>query len=123
MRKNSSIRRIFVASVVCVFQVPLCQTILAQTTVAQDTVESVAQKEVARRQAAMPQGRDAIARGKRAMAHNDFAAAHEEYRTAVTLLPDAVTSGTLHDEALKGFCDSGVKLAERYSSCAAAKSL
>src|ERR1051325_11329569 len=113
MRKTSSIRRIFVAGVVCVFQVPLCQTILAQTTVAQDTVESVAQKEVARRQAAIPQGRDAIARGKRAMAHNDFAAAHEEFRTAVNLLPDAVTSGNLHDEALKGFCDTGVKLAEQ----------
>src|ERR1043166_9559689 len=113
MRKNSSIRRIFVASVVCVFQVPLCQTILAQTTVAQDTVESVAQKEVARRQAAIPQGRDAIARGKRAMAQNDFAAAHEEFRTAVNLLPDSVTSGNLHDDAIKGFCDSGVKLAEQ----------
>src|ERR1051325_384565 len=113
MRKTSSIRRIFVAGVVCVFQVPLCQTILAQTTVAQDTVESVAKKELARRQAAIPQGRDAIARGKRAMAHNDFAAAHEEFRTAVNLLPDAVTSGNLHDDALKGFCDTGVKLAEQ----------
>src|SRR5256712_3410380 len=113
MRKTSIIRRIFVAGVVCVFQVPLSQAILAQTTIAQETVESVAQREVARRQAAVPQGREAIARGKRAMAHNDFAAAHEEFRTAVNLLPDAVTSGNVHDEAIKGFCDTGVKLAEQ----------
>ena len=101
------------ASVVCLLQVPLCQAILAQTPVAQETVESVAQREVARRQAAVPQGREAIAHGKRAMAQNDFAAAHEEFRTAVNLLPDSVTSGNLHDDAIKGFCDSGVKLAEQ----------
>ena len=113
MRKTSIIRRIFVAGVVCAFQVPLGQAILAQTTIAQETVEGVAQREVARRQSAVPQGREAIARGKRAMAHNDFAVAHEEFRTAVNLLPDAVTSGNVHDEAIKGFCDTGVKLAEQ----------
>jgi hypothetical protein len=112
MRKPT-IRRIFVAGFACAFQLSLCETILAQTTIAQEDVQSVAEREVARRQAAVPQGRDAIARGKRAARQNDFGAAHEEFRTAVNLLPDAVTSGNLHDEAVQGFCDSGVKLAEQ----------
>ena len=73
----------------------------------------MAQREVARRQAALPQGREAIARGQHAMAQRDYAAAHEEFRTAVNLLPDAVISAKYHDEAVKGFCDSGVKLAEQ----------
>ena len=47
------------------------------------------------------------------MQEKNFTVAHEEFRTAVRLLPDAVTSGKLHDEALDGFCTSGVKLAEQ----------
>jgi general secretion pathway protein D len=46
------------------------------------------------------------------MKAKDFAAAHEEFRTAVTYLPDAVVSGKAHDEAVEGFCKSGVVLAE-----------
>ena len=61
----------------------------------------------------MPRGEEAIARGRRAMQEKNFTVAHEEFRTAVRLLPDAVTSGKLHDEALDGFCTSGVKLAEQ----------
>jgi general secretion pathway protein D len=76
-------------------------------------VERVAQREIARRQAAIPRGADALARGKRAMLEKNYALAHDEFRTAVRLLPDAVTSGNLHEEALTGFCDSGVKLAEQ----------
>ena len=32
---------------------------------------------------------------------------------AATYLPDAVVSGRSHDEAVKGFCESGIKVAER----------
>jgi len=54
-----------------------------------------------------------LARGKVAMQENNFSVAHEEFRTAVSYLPDAVTSGNSHDEAVDGFCKSGVKLAEQ----------
>jgi general secretion pathway protein D len=88
----------------------ICQLASSRTAVAQN-VERVAQREVARRQAAIPRGADAVARGKRAMLEKNYAVAHDEFRTALRLLPDAVTSGNLHDEAVAGFCESGVKLA------------
>jgi len=46
------------------------------------------------------------------MKAKNYGAAHEEFRTAVTYLPDAVVSGKAHDEAVEGFCKSGVVLAE-----------
>jgi general secretion pathway protein D len=46
------------------------------------------------------------------MKAKDYGAAHEEFRMAVTYLPDAVVSGKAHDEAVEGFCKSGVVLAE-----------
>lgn len=75
--------------------------------------DKAAQREVARRQAVMSQGVEALARAKIAMKENDFTLAHEEFRTAANYLPDAVMSGTAHDEAVDGFCKSGVKLAEQ----------
>jgi general secretion pathway protein D len=90
----------------------ICQFVCSLTALGQN-VERVAQREVARRQAAIPRGADAVARGKRAMIEKNYALAHDEFRTAVRLLPDAVTSGNLHDEAIAGFCDSGVKLGEQ----------
>jgi len=75
--------------------------------------DRIAHREVARRQAALPQGAKALARGKAAMQESNFTVAHEEFRTAVSYLPDAVTSGNSHDEAVDGFCKSGVKLAEQ----------
>ncbi len=77
------------------------------------SVDRIAQQELKRRQAALPRGEAAFVRGKSAMAAKNFTLAHEEFRTAVTLLPDAVTSGKAHDEAVDGFCKSGVKLAEQ----------
>src|SRR5215813_8245471 len=83
-----------------------CVSSLAQTP------DSVAEREVHRRQAGISQGEAALARGQAAMRAKDYAAAHEEFRTAVTYLPDAVVSGKAHDEAVEGFCKSGVVLAE-----------
>jgi general secretion pathway protein D len=74
--------------------------------------ESIAEREVQRRQAGISQGEAALARGQAAMKTKDYAAAHEEFRTAVMYLPDAVVSGKAHDEAVEGFCKSGVVLAE-----------
>lgn len=78
---------------------------------AQD-VERAAQREIARREAGLPQGNEALARGKVAMQEKDWARAHEDFRMAVTYLPDAVVSGNAHEEAVAGFCESGIKLAE-----------
>jgi len=76
------------------------------------TPDSVAEREVHRRQTGISQGEAALARGQAAMKAKDYAAAHEEFRTAVVYLPDAVVSGKAHDEAVEGFCKSGVVLAE-----------
>ena len=101
---------------------PHCTVVLALATVfatwisgrcfAQD-ITHVADREAARRQAALPQGAAALARGKAAMTARNFAVAHEEFRLAVSLLPDAVIGGKAHDEAVSGFCASGIKLAEQ----------
>jgi general secretion pathway protein D len=83
-----------------------CMTGLAQTP------ESAAEREVQRRQSAIPRGEAALAQGKAAMKAKDYALAHEEFKTAVRDLPDAVVSGKSHDQAVEGFCKSGVILAE-----------
>ncbi|CAN5516290.1 hypothetical protein BH18VER1_BH18VER1_01510 [soil metagenome] len=80
---------------------------------AQNAVERAAEREIARREAAIPQGADALARARLAMEAKDYPRAHEEYRMAVAYLPDAVASGKAHDEAVEGFAESGMKLAER----------
>jgi general secretion pathway protein D len=92
--------RIFLLSIFCV-------------TASAQNADRIAQREVARRQAAMPQGAKALARGQAAMQENNFTVAHEEFRNAISYLPDAVTSGNSYDEAVDGFCKSGVKLAEQ----------
>src|SRR5256714_10780876 len=89
------------------FPVVICSTALAQDT------SAVAEREAARRQAALPRGQEALGRAKAAMAEGNFTVAHEEFRLALTFLPDAVISEKSHDEALSGFCASGMKLAEQ----------
>ena len=90
----------------------LSQTLICLTSAAQ-TPEDISQREVRRRQTAVPQGEAALARGDAAMRAKNFALAYEEFKTAVTYLPDAVVSGKAHDKAVKGFCESGVALAEQ----------
>src|SRR6266568_5616365 len=79
---------------------------------AAQTPDSVAQREIQRRQSAIPAGEAALAQGKAAMKAKNYTLANQEFRTAVTYLPDAVVSGKAHDEAVEGFCKSGVILAE-----------
>ena len=100
-------RRFYWSLLICAAQGMLCTTGFSQN------VERISQREIARRQAAMPQGTDALVRGREAMKQKNFTLAHEEYRVAVTFLPDAVVSGARHDEAVAGFCESGVRLAEQ----------
>jgi general secretion pathway protein D len=107
MIKISTILKVLLPSLISISQMALAAASAAQS------VDQVAQREVERRQSALPRGEEALARGKRAMQEKNFTLAHEEFRTAVSLLPDAVTSGKLHDDAVEGFCASGVKLAEQ----------
>jgi type II secretory pathway component GspD/PulD (secretin)/tetratricopeptide (TPR) repeat protein len=88
-----------------------CLSILSASSFAQSS-ETVAEREVQRRQSAIPQGEAALARGKAAMQAKNYTVAHEEFRTAVSYLPDAVVSGKAHDQAVEGFCKTGVTLAE-----------
>jgi general secretion pathway protein D len=76
-------------------------------------VDRISKREIERRQAALPRGAEVLARAQSAMQARNYAVAHEEFRSALELLPDAVTSGKAHDEALTGFCESGVKVAEQ----------
>src|SRR6478609_8635910 len=76
-------------------------------------VRSIADQEVARRQLGIAQAQSALTRGRLAMQAKDFAKAHEEYRLALSYLPDSLVSGKERDEAMRQFCDSGVKLAEQ----------
>ncbi|MFL6584015.1 MAG: Amuc_1098 family type IV pilus outer membrane protein [Chthoniobacterales bacterium] len=94
-----------------ILSVALGAVVLSAGAFAQDA-ERIAEREVARRQAALPSGSAALARGQASMAANNYAQAHEEFRAALLSLPDAVTSGDAHEQALKGFCKSGLKLAE-----------
>jgi general secretion pathway protein D len=89
----------------------ICLSFICVTSFAQ-TPDSVAEREVQRRQATIPQGEAALARGKSAMKAKNYTLAHEEFRTALGYLPDAVVSGKGHDQAVDGFCKSGVALAE-----------
>ena len=104
---KTSIVKVLLPSLIPILQMAFCLTSAAQN------VDQVAEREVERRQAAVPRGEEALARGRRAMQEKNFTFAHEEFRTAVGLLPDTVNSGKAHSQALDGFCDSGVKLAEQ----------
>ena len=76
-------------------------------------VDRISKREVERRQAALPLGAETLARAQAAMHAKNYAVAHDEFRSALNSLPDALTSAKAHDEALAGFCESGVKIAEQ----------
>src|SRR5438093_4200290 len=84
----------------------ICVTAFAQN------ADNIAEREVQRRQAGIPEGEAALARGKSAMKARNYTVAYQEFKTAVAYLPDAVVSGSAHDEAAEGVCKSGTVLAE-----------
>src|SRR5438552_18773265 len=77
------------------------------STVLAQKVDRISKLEIERRQAALPRGVEVLARAQAAMRARNYAVAHEEFRRALELLPDAVTFGEVHDEALTGLCESG----------------
>ena len=79
---------------------------------AQD-VHAIAEREVARRQNGIGKGEAALVQAKVAMEAKDFDRAHEIYRAACDFLPGGTTTGGGHEEAVRGFCESGMKLAEQ----------
>jgi general secretion pathway protein D len=81
---------------------------------AAQNVNRIAKREVERRQAALPRGVEALGQAQAAMQAKNYVVAHDKFRNALNSLPDAVTSAKAHDEALTGFCESGVKVAEQY---------
>ena len=85
---------------------------LGATHLSAQNVERVAEREIARREAAVPRGNEALARAHVAMRSKDYVQAHEDYRIAAIYLPDGIANGREHDAAVKGFAESGVKVAE-----------
>ena len=89
-----------------------CALMLAGGLRAQD-VHAIAEREVVRRQNGISKGEAALVQAKVAMEEKDFVRAHEAYRAACDFLPDGTTTGGQHEEAVRGFCESGMKLAEQ----------
>jgi general secretion pathway protein D len=86
---------------------PFLLLVVCLTSAFAQSVERLERREVRKREAAEPRGAEALAAAKVAMGEKNYTLAHEQFRTAVTLLP-----GAGHEQAVSGFCDSGVKLAE-----------
>src|ERR1700726_1163898 len=96
-----------VVPLIGIIQFAFCSIVSGQSS------DRIAKREVERRQAGLPRGVEAMARGQAAMKAKNYRLAQDEFRAALNFLPDAVASGNAHDDALAGFCDSGVKLAEQ----------
>src|SRR5713101_4535342 len=107
MKLNLRRDRLFLTSLFIAVQFAFGLTLGAQN------VDRISKREVERRQAAMPRGVEVLARAQAAMRARNYGVAHEEFRNALELLHDGVTFGKVHDEALTGFCESGVKVAEQ----------
>src|SRR5437879_1905617 len=99
--------QLFLAGLIIATQFVFCLAVNSQN------VDRISKREVERRQAALPRGAAALAQAQAAMQARNYTLAHDEFRIALNSLPDAVTSAKAHDEALAGFCESGVKVAEQ----------
>ncbi len=99
--------QLFLAGLIIATQFVFCLAVNSQN------LDRISKREVERRQAAMPRGVEVLARAQAAMRARNYGVAHEEFRNALELLHDGVTFGKAHDEALTGFCESGVKVAEQ----------
>src|SRR5438552_18375277 len=107
MRTIPTPRILLLPLLIALSQILFCLTADSQN------VERIAKREVARRRAALSQGDAALVRGREAMKGKNYTVADEEFRVAVTYLAEAGASGKAHDEAVDGFCESGMKVAEQ----------
>lgn len=76
-------------------------------------VQGVAEREVARRQEQLQRAQSAIGLGKKAASEKDYETAFAQLRAACDLIPASPATADLRGEALSGFCDAGIKLAEQ----------
>src|SRR5437667_6462977 len=107
MKLKFRCNQLFLAGLIIATQFVFCLAVNSQN------VDRISKREVERRQATLPRGAAALARAQAALQAKNYVLAHDEFRNALNLLPDAVTSGKAHDDALAGFCESGVKVAEQ----------
>lgn len=78
------------------------------------TVETLAEREIERRQLYLNAAHEAIVEGDKAMKVKDYETAFAQYRLALDALPQGVAEvAGLRKEAMKKFCDAGVRLAEQ----------
>ncbi len=85
----------------------------ASSSLAAQSVKYIADREAARRQASLPRGQDLAARARVELGEKQFAQAHDDFRNALAYLPDSPAASGAYRDALDGFCESGVKLAEQ----------
>src|SRR5437870_3282772 len=107
MNSNSRSARLLFLGLFLTTQFLFCFALSAQN------VERISKREVERRQAALPRGVEALSRAQAAIQAKNYVVAHDEFRNALNSLSDAVTSAKAYDEAIAGFCESGVKVAEQ----------
>src|SRR3954447_11253632 len=89
----------------------LCQVLSCGVSFGQN-VEGISQREIVRRQRQGLQAADELAIAQAAMKERNWALAHDHFRVAVVDFHDAPIAGNGADQAMDGFCESGVKLAE-----------
>src|SRR2546430_13934962 len=105
MKNSSTISRLVVSGLI------LCLPAIVQA----QNVKKIADHEAARRQAHIPRGEEVLARAQSELQAKQYALAHDDFRAALRYLPDSSVAGKSYSAALDGFCESGVKLADRKS--------
>lgn len=80
----------------------------------QPGVQGAVEREIARRQViAEGYANQTIASGNKALKNKDYESAFAYFKSAVDTLPDAPETARQRTEALNGFCDAAIKLAEQ----------
>src|SRR5437870_10180239 len=77
--------------------------------VSAQTAPELSPRRLVRKPPFVTKAAEALVRARAAMKARDFAKAYAEYRAALGL---AARTGAEHDEALRGFSESGVKLGQ-----------
>jgi general secretion pathway protein D len=83
------------------------------TTTTTTTTESIAEREIVRRQENVIRAQEALTVAKRAMEERDYEVAAAQYKIACDLLPPSPHTDDLRDDAVEGFCEASIRLAEQ----------
>jgi esterase/lipase superfamily enzyme len=104
MLTRQTFSRWIAAACIAGFQLAALDVVSAQT------APESSPRQLVRRPANVSKATEALVRARAAMNAKNFVLAYAEYRAALNL---AARSGAEHDEALRGFSESGVKLAQQ----------